>query len=68
MCQESCGARIPYVWQAVPQEEETLSIPDLASHTPPFLSFSPLPMCHSCDRVNLADCVRCVFMAMLASR
>ena len=35
MCQESCGARIPYVWQAVPQEEETLSIPDLASHTAP---------------------------------
>lgn len=34
MRQESCGARIPYVWQAVSQEGETLSIPDLASHTP----------------------------------
>ena len=35
MRQESCGARIPYVWQSVSQEEEILSIPDLASHTAP---------------------------------
>ena len=68
MRQESCGARIPYVWQAVSQEEEisrSLTSPPIP---PPFLSFSPLPMCHSCDRVNLADCFRCVFMAMPASR
>lgn len=41
MRQESCGARIPYVWQAMPQEEETLSIPDLASHTTPIAVILP---------------------------